>query len=219
MLLKPQTKPTYLYQQYRSDEVMLSFFSLLDKYKTLNYNFNPQSPDTNNPQAIFYNLTPYSYYFLQCIYGFKYVFTVSDFAQEYYDVGYTYDDKANQYDTKITPLQERFFVKQLYTRKAKANRIFTIPDFIKLILVAINQKIQENNQTKPKQQETLKYKDIKITIENPRTQTNNTNQVLYIFTLNLQDIEMFNLLKSYLMFHMKHLPFCFNYRLIPTLRS
>ncbi len=34
MLLKQPTNPCYLYQQYRSDETMLSFFSLLDSFKT-----------------------------------------------------------------------------------------------------------------------------------------------------------------------------------------
>ncbi len=104
---------------------MLAFFSLLDSFKTLHYNYNPnQSIENNNLQANFYNMSAYSLFFLQCIYGFDYNIISRNTGQNYYDSNNKYDNRA-KYDSESTPIKSLFFSKVLYRRKPKSNRIFT----------------------------------------------------------------------------------------------
>ena len=204
MLLKQPTKPCYLYQQYRSDETMLDFFSLLDNFKTLHYNYNPnQSTEYNNLQANFYNLSPYSLFFLQCIYGFDYKIISRNTKQAYYDSNLKYDNKEI-YDRINTPTKSLFFSKELYRRKANANRIFTITDFIKLLIGLIN----NNSQYK------VSYSNFNIVFNKPKQGDNATNQIQWVVTINGIDLNLFNLIISYLIYNQNNLPYGFNYKLL-----
>lgn len=204
MLLKQPTEPCYLYQQYRSDETMLSFFRLLDSFKTLHYNYNPnQSIENNNLQANFYNMSKYSLFFLQCIYGFNYNIISRNTRQAYYDSNLKYDDKQI-YDRDNTPIKSLFFSKALYKRKPRANRVFTIADFIALLIDLIH-----SNSTK-----SVGYTNFNIEFNKPKQGDNTTNQSQWVVTISGIDLNLFNLIVSYLINNQQQLPYGFNYKLL-----
>lgn len=204
MLLKQPTEPCYLYQQYRSDETMLSFFSLLDSYKTLHYNYNPnQSIANNNLQANFYNMSKYSLFFLQCIYGFNYNIISRNTLQAYYDSNLKYDTKQI-YDRDNTPIKSLFFSKALYKRKPRANRVFTIADFIALLIDLINYNSKNR----------VGYTNFSIAFNKPKQGDNATNQSQWVVTISGIDLNLFNLIISYLIYNQQQLPYGFNYKLL-----
>lgn len=204
MLLKQPTEPCYLYQQYRSDETMLAFFSLLDGFKTLHYNYNPnQSIENNNLQANFYNMSKYSLFFLQCIYGFNYNIISRNTRQAYYDSNLKYDTKQI-YDRDNTPIKSLFFSKFLYKRKPRANRVFTIADFIALLIDLINSNSKNS----------VRYANFNIGFNKPRQGDNTTNQSQWVVTISGIDLNLFNLIVSYLIYNQNQLPFGFNYKLL-----
>lgn len=204
MLLKQPTEPCYLYQQYRSDETMLAFFSLLDNFKTLLYNYNPnQSIEKNNLQANFYNMSQYSIFFLQCIYGFNYSIISRNTRQAYYDSNLKYDDKQI-YDRDTTPIKSLFFSKVLYKRKPRANRVFTIADFIALLIDLINYNSKNS----------VGYANFSIQFNNPKQGDNATNQSQWVVTISGIDLNLFNLIVSYLIHNKQQLPYGFNYKLL-----
>lgn len=204
MLLKQPTEPCYLYQQYRSDETMLAFFRLLDSFKTLHYNYNPnQSLENNNLQANFYNMSKYSLFFLQCIYGFNYNIISRNIRQAYYDSNLKYDTKQI-YDRDNTPIKSLFFSKLLYRRKPRANRVFTIADFIALLIDLINYNSKKS----------VGYANFNIELNKPRQGDNATNQTQWIVTISGIDLNLFNLIVSYLIYNQQQLPYGFNYKLL-----
>lgn len=204
MLLKQPTEPCYLYQQYRSDETMLAFFSLLDSFKTLHYNYNPnQSLENNNLQANFYNMSKYSLFFLQCIYGFNYNIISRNTRQAYYDSNLKYDTKQI-YDRDNTPIKSLFFSKALYKRKPRANRVFTIADFIALLIDLIH-----SNSTK-----SVSYANFNVAFLKPKQGDNATNQLQWVVTISGIDLNLFNLIVSYLIYNQQQLPYGFNYKLL-----
>ncbi|GAA6785518.1 hypothetical protein AOH126_10680 [Helicobacter pylori] len=204
MLLKQPTEPCYLYQQYRSDDTMLSFFSLLDSFKTERYNYNPNQPiENNNLQANFYNMSAYSLFFLQCIYGFDYTIISRNTGQEYYDSNNKYDSKS-KYDSEYTPIKSLFFSKELYRRKPKANRVFTIADFIHLLISLINSNTKNS----------VSYANFNIELLKPRQGDNATNQIQWGITIGGIELDLFNLIISYLNYNQNQLPYGFNYRLL-----
>lgn len=204
MLLKQPTEPCYLYQQYRSDETMLAFFKLLDSFKTLNYNYNPnQSLENNNLQANFYNMSKYSLFFLQCIYGFNYNIISRNTRQAYYDSNLKYDTKQI-YDRDNSPIKSLFFSKALYKRKPRANRVFTIADFIALLIDLINYNYKNS----------VGYANFNIEFNNPRQGDNATNQTQWVITISGIDLNLFNLIVSYLIYNQQQLPYGFNYKLL-----
>lgn len=204
MLLKQPTNPCYLYQQYRSDETMLAFFSLLDNFKTLHYNYNPnQSLENNNLQANFYNMSKYSLFFLQCIYGFNYNIISRNTRQAYYDSNLKYDTKQI-YDRDNTPIKSLFFSKALYRRKPRANRVFTIADFIALLIDLINSNSKNS----------VGYNNFTIEFLKPKQGDNTTNQSQWIVTIKGIDLNLFNLIVSYLIYNQNNLPYGFNYKLL-----
>lgn len=204
MLLKQPTEPCYLYQQYRSDETMLAFFSLLDSFKTLHYNYNPnQSLENNNLQANFYNMSKYSLFFLQCIYGFNYNIISRNIRQAYYDSNLKYDTKQI-YDRDNTPIKSLFFSKALYKRKPRANRVFTIADFIALLIDLINHNSKNS----------VGYANFNIELNKPRQGDNATNQSQWVVTISGIDLNLFNLIISYLIYNQQQLPYGFNYKLL-----
>lgn len=204
MLLKQTTEPCYLYQQYRSDETMLLFFSLLDSFKTLHYNYNPiQSLENNNLQANFYNMSKYSLFFLQCIYGFSYNIISRNTRQAYYDSNLKYDTKQI-YDRDNTPIKSLFFSKVLYKRKPRANRVFTIADFIALLIDLINYNSKNS----------VGYANFNIEFNKPRQGDNATNQSQWVVTISGIDLNLFNLIISYLIYNQQQLPYGFNYKLL-----
>ncbi|WP_231231433.1 hypothetical protein [Helicobacter pylori] len=203
MLLKQPTEPCYLYQQYRSDETMLAFFSLLDSFKTEHYNYNPnQLIENNNLQANFYNMSAYSLFFLQCIYGFEYTIISRNTGQEYYDSNNKYDDKI-KYDSEVTPIKRLFFSKELYRRKPKANRVFTIADFIHLLISLINSA-----------KNSVSYANFNIEFLKPRQGDNTTNQTQWRISISGIELDLFNLIISYLNYNQNQLPYGFNYKLL-----
>lgn len=204
MLLKQPTNPCYLYQQYRSDETMLSFFSLLDSFKTLHYNYNPnQSIENNNLQANFYNMSKYSLFFLQCIYGINYSIISRNTLQSYYDSNLKYDEKQI-YDRENTPIKSLFFSKFLYKRKPRANRVFTIADFIYLLINLINHNSKNS----------VSYANFSVQFNKPRQGDNTTNQTKWVITISGIDLNLFNLIISYLIYNQQQLPYGFNYKLL-----
>lgn len=204
MLLKQPTNPCYLYQQYRSDETMLAFFSLLDNFKTLHYNYNPnQSIENNNLQANFYNMSKYSLFFLQCIYGFNYNIISRNTRQAYYDSNLKYDDKQI-YDRDNTPIKSLFFSKALYKRKPRANRVFTIADFIALLIDLIHSNSKNS----------VGYANFSIEFNKPKQGDNATNQTQWVVTIGGIDLNLFNLVISYLIYNQQQLPYGFNYKLL-----
>lgn len=204
MLLKQPTEPCYLYQQYRSDETMLAFFSLLDSFKTECYNYNPSQPtENNNLQANFYNMSAYSLFFLQCIYGFEYKIISRNTGQEYYDSNNKYDGNA-KYDSQYTPIKSLFFSKELYRRKPKANRVFTIADFVHLLISLIN----------PNAKNSVSYTNFKTEFLSPRQGDNITNQGQWVITISGIGLDLFNLIISYLNYNQNQLPYGFNYKLL-----
>lgn len=204
MLLKQPTEPCYLYQQYRSDETMLAFFSLLDSFKTLHYNYNPnQSIENNNLQANFYNMSKYSLFFLQCIYGFNYNIISRNTRQAYYDSNLKYDTKQI-YDRDSTPIKSLFFSKVLYKRKPRANRVFTIADFIALLIDLINSNSKNS----------VRYANFNIQFNRPKQGDNATNQSQWVVTIIGIDLNLFNLIVSYLIYNQQQLPYGFNYKLL-----
>lgn len=204
MLLKQLTEPCYLYQQYRSDETMLAFFSLLDNFKTLHYNYNPnQSLEDNNLQANFYNMSKYSLFFLQCIYGFNYNILSRNARQAYYDSNLKYDTKQI-YDRDNTPIKSLFFSKTLYKRKSRANRVFTIADFIALLIDLINYNSQNS----------VSHSNFRIEFLKPKQGDNDTNQSQWVVTISGIDLNLFNLIISYLIYNQQQLPYGFNYKLL-----
>ena len=204
MLLKQPTNPCYLYQQYRSDETMLAFFSLLDNFKTLHYNYNPnQSTENNNLQANFYNMSKYSLFFLQCIYGFNYNIISRNTRQAYYDSNLKYDDRQI-YDRDNTPIKSLFFSKVLYKRKPRANRVFTIADFIALLIDLINSNSKNN----------VSYANFSVQFNKPKQGDNATNQSQWVVTISGINLNLFNLIISYLIYNQQHLPYGFNYKLL-----
>ncbi|GAA7557472.1 hypothetical protein HpBHB33_15830 [Helicobacter pylori] len=204
MLLKQPTNPCYLYQQYRSDETMIAFFSLLDSFKTERYNYDPnQSIEKNNLQANFYNMSAYSLFFLQCIYGFDYIIISRNRGQEYYDNKKQYDNKI-KYDSEYTPIKSLFFSKELYRRKPKSNRIFTIADFIYLLVSLINGNTKNS----------VSYSNFNIEFLNPRQGYNVTRQLQWVITISGIELDLFNLIISYLEYNQNQLPYGFNYRLL-----
>lgn len=204
MLLKQPTSPCYLYQQYRSDETMLAFFSLLDNFKTLHYNYNSnQSIESNNLQANFYNMSKYSLFFLQCIYGFNYNIISRNTRQAYYDSNLKYDTKQI-YDRDNTPIKSLFFSKVLYKRKPRANRVFTIADFIALLIDLINYNSKNR----------VGYNNFSIEFLKPREGNNATNQIQWSVTISGIDLNLFNLIISYLIYNQQQLPYGFNYKLL-----
>lgn len=204
MLLKQPTEPCYLYQQYRSDETMLAFFSLLDSFKTLHYNYNPNQPlESNNLQANFYNMSAYSLFFLQCIYGFDYNIISRNTGQNYYDSNNKYD-KGVKYDSNPTPIKSLFFSKVLYRRKPKSNRIFTIADFIYLIISVIH----SNSKNR------VSYANFSIVFNSPKQGDNATNQSQWVVSISGIELDLFNLIISYLIYNQNQLPYGFNYKLL-----
>lgn len=204
MLLKQPTEPCYLYQQYRSDETMLAFFSLLDSFKTLHYNYNSnQSIEDNNLQANFYNMSKYSLFFLKCIYGFNYNIISRNTRQAYYDSNLKYDTKQI-YDRDNTPIKSLFFSKALYKRKPRANRVFTIADFIALLIDLINHNSKNS----------VGYANFNIELLKPRQGNNATNQSQWVVTISGIDLNLFNLIISYLIYNQQQLPYGFNYKLL-----
>ena len=204
MLLKQPTEPCYLYQQYRSDETMLAFFSLLDSFKTLHYNYNPnQSVENNNLQANFYNMSKYSLFFLKCIYGFNYNIISRNTRQAYYDSNLKYDDKQI-YDRDNTPIKSLFFSKVLYKRKPRANRIFTIADFIALLIDLIHSNSKNS----------VGYANFNIEFNKPKQGDNATNQSQWVVTISGIGLNLFNLIVSYLIYNQQQLPYGFNYKLL-----
>ena len=204
MLLKQPTNPCYLYQQYRSDETMLAFFSLLDNFKTLHYNYNPnQSLENNNLQANFYNMSKYSLFFLQCIYGFNYNIISRNTRQAYYDSNLKYDTKQI-YDRDNTPIKSLFFSKALYKRKQRANRVFTIADFIALLIDLINYNSKNS----------VGYANFTIMFNKPKQGDNATNQSQWVVTINGINLNLFNLIISYLIYNQQQLPYGFNYKIL-----
>lgn len=204
MLLKQPTEPCYLYQQYRSDETMLAFFSLLDSFKTLHYNYNPnQSLENNNLQANFYNMSKYSLFFLQCIYGFNYNIISRNTRQAYYDSNLKYDTEQI-YDRDNTPIKSLFFSKALYKRKPRANRVFTIVDFIALLIDLINSNSKNS----------VSYSNFSIVFNKPKQAQNLTNQAQWVVIISGIDLNLFNLIVSYLIYNQQQLPYGFNYRLL-----
>lgn len=204
MLLKQPTEPCYLYQQYRSDETMLAFFSLLDSFKTLHYNYNPnQSVENNNLQANFYNMSKYSLFFLQCIYGFNYNIISRNTRQAYYDSNLKYDTKQI-YDRDNTPIKSLFFSKALYKRKPRANRVFTIADFIALLIDLIHSNSKNS----------VGYANFNIKFNKPKQGDNATNQSQWVVTIGGIDLNLFNLIVSYLIYNQQQLPYGFNYKLL-----
>ncbi|GHQ94085.1 hypothetical protein JP0086_03490 [Helicobacter pylori] len=204
MLLKQPTEPCYLYQQYRSDETMLAFFSLLDSFKTERYNYNPNQPiEYNNLQTNFYNMSAYSLFFLQCIYGFDYNVISRNTGQKYYDSNNKYDSK-NKYDSEYTPIKNLFFSKELYRRKPKANRVFTIADFIHLLISLIN----------PNNKNSVSYANFTIEFLRPKQGNNTTNQSQWVITISGIELNLFNLIISYLNYNQNQLPYGFNYKLL-----
>lgn len=204
MLLKQPTEPCYLYQQYRSDETMLAFFSLLDSFKTLHYNYNPnQSVENNNLQANFYNMSKYSLFFLQCIYGFNYNIISRNTRQAYYDSNLKYDDKQI-YDRDNKPIKSLFFSKALYKRKPRANRVFTIADFIALLIDLIHSGSKNS----------VGYANFNVEFNKPKQGNNDTNQSQWVVTISGIDLNLFNLIVSYLIYNQQQLPYGFNYKLL-----
>lgn len=204
MLLKQPTNPCYLYQQYRSDETMLAFFSLLDSFKTLHYNYNPnQSVESNNLQANFYNMSKYSLFFLKCIYGFNYNIISRNTRQAYYDSNLKYDTKQI-YDRDNTPIKSLFFSKVLYKRKPRANRVFTIADFISLLIDLIHSNSKNS----------VGYANFNIEFNKPKQGDNATNQSQWVVTISGIDLNLFNLIVSYLIYNQQQLPYGFNYKLL-----
>lgn len=204
MLLKQPTEPCYLYQQYRSDETMLAFFSLLDSFKTLHYNYNPnQSVENNNLQANFYNMSKYSLFFLQCIYGFNYNIISRNTRQAYYDSNLKYDTKQI-YDRDNTPIKSLFFSKALYKRKPRANKVFTIADFIALLIDLIHSNSKNS----------VGYANFNVSFLKPKQGDNATNQSQWVVTISGIDLNLFNLIVSYLIYNQQQLPYGFNYKLL-----
>ena len=209
MLLKQPTEPCYLYQQYRSDETMIAFFSLLDSFKTERYNYNPNQPiENNNLQANFYNMSAYSLFFLQCIYGFDYNVISRNTGQEYYDSNNKYDSNS-KYDSEYTPIKRLFFSKELYRRKPKANRVFTIADFIRLLMSLINFNTKNS----------VGYTNFNIEFLKPRQGDNTTNQHQWVVSVSGIELDLFNLIISYLNYNQNQLPYGFNYRLLLKARN
>ena len=203
MLLKQPTEPCYLYQQYRSDGTMLAFFSLLDSFKTERYNYNPNQPiESNNLQANFYNMSAYSLFFLQCIYGFDYNVISNNTGQEYYD-------SKTKYDSEYMPIKSLFFSKELYRRKPKANRVFTIADFIHLLISLINSNDKNS----------VSYANFNIEFLKPKQGDNTTNQLQWEITISGIGLDLFNLIISYLNYHQNQLPYGFNYKLLLKARN
>ena len=183
---------------------MLAFFSLLDSFKTLNYNYNPkQSLENNNLQANFYNMSKYSLFFLQCIYGFNYNIISRNTRQAYYDSNLKYDTKQI-YDRDNTPIKSLFFSKALYKRKPRANRVFTIADFIALLIDLIH-----SNSTNR-----VGYANFNIEFNKPKQGDNATNQSQWVVTISGIDLNLFNLIVSYLIYNQQQLPYGFNYKLL-----
>ncbi|WP_157808098.1 hypothetical protein [Helicobacter pylori] len=183
---------------------MLAFFSLLDSFKTLHYNYNPnQKTENNNLQANFYNMSAYSLFFLQCIYGFDYNIISRNTNQAYYDSKLTYDNHF-KYDRIINPTRNLFFSKVLYKRKPKSNRIFTIADFIYLLISLIN----SNSKT------SVSYSNFNIVFNKPKQGDNATNQSQWVITISGIELDLFNLIISYLIYNKNQLPYGFNYKLL-----
>ncbi|WP_187904008.1 hypothetical protein [Helicobacter pylori] len=204
MLLKQPTEPCYLYQQYRSDETMLAFFSLLDSFKSLHYNYNPnQSLENNNLQANFYNMSKYSLFFLQCIYGFNYNIISRNTRQAYYDSNLKYDT-TQIYDRDNAPIKSLFFSKALYKRKPRASRVFTIADFITLLIDLIHSNSKNS----------VGYANFNIEFNKPKQGDNATNQTQWVVTISGIDLNLFNLIVSYLIYNQQQLPYGFNYKLL-----
>lgn len=183
---------------------MLAFFSLLDSFKTLHYNYNPnQSVENNNLQANFYNMSKYSLFFLQCIYGFNYNIISRNTRQAYYDSNLKYDTKQI-YDRDNTPIKSLFFSKALYKRKPRANRVFTIADFIALLIDLIHSNSKNS----------VGYANFNVSFLKPKQGYNDTNQSQWIVTISGIDLNLFNLIVSYLIYNQQQLPYGFNYKLL-----
>ena len=209
MLLKQPTEPCYLYQQYRSDETMLAFFSLLDSFKTECYNYNPNQPiKNNNLQANFYNMSAYSLFFLQCIYGINHSVISRNVGQKYYDNNNNYDSN-DKYDSEYTPTKSLIFSKELYRRKPKANRVFTIADFIHLLISLTNHNAKNS----------VSYANFNIEFLKPRQGDNTTNQHQWVISISGIELVLFNLIISYLNYNQNQLPYGFNYKLLLKARD
>ncbi|GAA7829518.1 hypothetical protein JP0184_09780 [Helicobacter pylori] len=140
---------------------------------------------------------------MQCIYGFDYNIISNNIGQEYYDSNNKYDSD-NKYDSKYTPIKSLFFSKVLYRRKPKANRIFTIADFIHLLISLINFNTKSS----------VSYANFNIESLKPRQGDNNTNQRQWVITISGIELDLFNLIVSYLNYNQNQLPYMFNYKLL-----
>lgn len=188
---------------------MLAFFSLLDNFKTERYNYNPNQPiENNNIQANFYNMSAYSLFFLQCIYGFDYNIISRNTGQEYYDSNNKYDNDI-KYDSESTPIKSLFFSKELYRRKPKANRVLNIADFIHLLISLINHNTKNS----------VSYANFSIEFLKPKQGDNTTNQCQWAITISGIGLDLFNLIISYLNYNQNQLPYGFNYKLLLKARN
>ncbi len=156
-------------------------------------------------------MSAYSLFFLQCIYGFDYNIISRNKGQEYYDSNNKYDSNTT-YDSEYTPIKSLFFSKELYRRKPKSNRIFTIADFIHLLISLINSNTKNS----------VSYANFKIDFLKPKQGDNTTNQTQWVISISGIELYLFNLIISYLNYNQNQLPYGFNYKLLvnyPTAKA
>ncbi|GAA6902064.1 hypothetical protein AOH251_08990 [Helicobacter pylori] len=125
------------------------------------------------------------------------------YGQKYYDSQSKYDSQ-NRYDSEYTPIKSLFFSKELYRRKPKANRVFTIADFIHLLISLINSNTKNS----------VSYANFNIEFLKPRQGGNTTNQIQWVITISGIELDLFNLIISYLNYNQNQFPYGFNYKLL-----